>query len=271
MSGLSGVKLTKYEPISVWYELSAPNAKTLQIRVHDDAFKHICMKNYKRANEQFAYKLPEFIPPTEQQWGITGLIKRVAQQDAWHIFESTLPIIIDSKDRNREDEIHIQLRCSLSIFFNALWLFPMDSKETGEKQRQLLIIEHLSVRPEMHGASLSVTVTPELATWLSQAKVALKYPEIEDVMMGAYNTMWQHRKHKEYDRHSIRVHSRPPKNIYFNVPGDACDLSPECSLNEGEHGYWLVPHNVDNSMQQLTFLMGLAKFHDLARTQPSPH
>jgi hypothetical protein len=78
--------------------------------------------------------------------------------------------------------------------------------------------------------------------------------------------MWQNKRYSHLVHGQFRVHTRAPKKIFFNIPGDACDLSPECFVDQHhEGGYWLVPHNVDSSIQQLTFLMGLAKLHDLVR------
>ena len=61
------------------------------------------------------------------------------------------------------------------------------------------------------------------------------------------------------------VSFRVPKWIHFTIPGNACGLDPEHYSSENPNeGYELQPHNVDSSFQQLCFLMGLAKLHELA-------
>ena len=60
---------------------------------------------------------------------------------------------------------------------------------------------------------------------------------------------------------------RKPKWLNLTVPGDACNLDPGGFYDDKDPacGYTLEPHNVDGSLQQLTFLAGLAHLHGLVR------
>ena len=81
-------------------------------------------------------------------------------------------------------------------------------------------------------------------------------------MRTAHSFIWDGASRSE--RYGARIGH--PKWIYLDVPGDACDLSPDNnSHNDMDQGYTLVPHNVDSGLQQLTFIVGLAKMHDLIR------
>jgi hypothetical protein len=85
---------------------------------------------------------------------------------------------------------------------------------------------------------------------------------VVDAMKKADNHMWP--SDTRYGRFGALF--RKPKWLNLDVPGDACGLDPGGYHDESlGHGYTLHPHNVDSSLQQLTFLAGLEKLHDLVR------
>lgn len=81
-------------------------------------------------------------------------------------------------------------------------------------------------------------------------------------MRSAYELMFQ-KKTDRMDRFSALC--RQPKWLNLTIPGNACGLDPENYHDTSKDGYELLPHNVDCSLQQLTFLAGLACLHDLVR------
>ena len=150
----------------------------------------------------------------------------------------------------------------MSVLFQALWLF---NKNTKQKKHQLIIINGLGISGGFGGNSIGATLTPEVSKWLS--KMPNNYPlsDIEETMMSADAYMWQYEKNKPH-RFEFMAQCQNPKWIFFSIPNNACRLDPESRHDQTiNHGYEFCPHNVDHPLQQLTFLMGLAKLHDLVR------
>lgn len=161
----------------------------------------------------------------------------------------------------------LPLRSSLHLLTTALWLFEGD---TEWKDRQLMVVEciYLPVDPDRYqcNGSLSVTLAPEVMSWISKWISAHSegqhIPEVISAMKGASEYMWE--GSSKYGRFGALC--RKPKWLNLDVPGDACGLDPSDYYDESlEKGYTLQPHNVNSPLQQLTFLVGLARLHDLIR------
>jgi hypothetical protein len=154
------------------------------------------------------------------------------------------------------------IRGTLFMFCLACRYLDTDMLDVGKKQ--LIIIDHICL-PEKNRQStggLSAILTPSAIGWIT------KQPEghvnaIREAMKAAYGHMWNDGRGQN-ERFDALIGA--PKWIYFDVPGNACDLSPDNNNNPRiGQGYKLVPHNVDGSIQQLALFVGLVKMHELMR------
>jgi len=83
-------------------------------------------------------------------------------------------------------------------------------------------------------------------------------------MKKAYNRMWGIEGYNKYD---FRADLKSGGGLCMSCPGDACGIHPSSwhDVERDNIGYEFASHNVDNFLQQLTLLSGLACLHDLAR------
>jgi hypothetical protein len=186
------------------------------------------------------------------------------------------------KDQLRDDEC---LRCmgtgkewfydwklafAISASFTTIshWMqFP--EKETSSLLPQLMTVFTVT-RDEMHGGSLGGDYSVELCNWMGslylQNKGRYEVTEMTEAMKIAHKKMFgAFRFGQEYYLWAKIVNDNGWLNV--NCPGDACGLHPADSFFRDGKGYEFACHNVDNPMQQITLLAGLAALHDKARRE----
>ena len=120
---------------------------------------------------------------------------------------------------------------------------------------------------EMQGGSLGGEYSKRLCYWMcllwDQGKQNIV--EMKDAMVVAYNKMLGKDSYNEHSTWAEIAYNNGWLNT--SCPGDACGLHPaDFSIERGE-GYRFTCHNVDNPMQQITLLAGLAALHDKARKE----
>jgi hypothetical protein len=182
----------------------------------------------------------------------------------WIVWCFQLPQIRQHENGHAENQ-SMAIRATLWFFLStAFWLFGSEKGNTGWPEPQLMIIEGicLPVDDRMGSGGLSATLMPPVMPWLAKHDDNTQIQPVVDAMKKAYLHMWPEKS--TWGRFGALF--RKPKRLDLKVPGDACDLGTEWSNHEGlDEGYTLEPHNVDSSLQQLTFIAGLAKLHDLVR------
>jgi len=210
------------------------------------------------------FKLSSFIAPNDGVCGFLGVFKgKKSESDQWIIWECQLPKI---KGIGREEDSYervMAIRSTLWLFSTALWLF---GGNTGWHLPQLMVIEGICLPDEnrMSSGSLSVTLMPPVMPWLAKQGYETHIEPLIKAMKSASNHMWP----ESSCRGRFGALVRKQKWLHLDVPGDACGLDPGSGSYNNQSlddGYTLQPHNVDSSLQQLTFLAGLAKLHDLVR------
>ena len=263
--------------LPAWYELgfiSRIKQAYLTIRIHKMAFEHLVAIDWpKTPIAKFFEKKFNclFRPPTLScnTFGYEDTLfgphlERVESKDPnWTAWEFELPVFI-GKSEDPRCSAYV-LRATLSTLFLALSWF---GKNTGWKEPQLLLIESLMVESDLHGGSFSVTLTPTVTRWLSGQEDNSRLGKVEEAMMISETRMFQREKIWEHYGSEFRAMCRKPKWINFTIPGNACGLDPEAYREDDpDRGYRLDPHNVDSSVQQLTFLAGLARLHEIVREE----
>jgi hypothetical protein len=252
-----------------WYELSLKGDTTLCFKVHRVALAEIQKLKWKGApgveDKMKRFKLPSFIAPCEGDCGFMNVFKSgKSENEHWIAWECELPKI---KTYTTETEpswqYTISIRCTLNMFFCiALWMFEGN---TGWHKPQLMFIEGICLPDSERRSSgdLSVTLMPPVMPWLAKHEDCTHIQPVVDAMKKASEHMWP----RSSSHGRFEALFQKPKRLTLSVPGDACILSrgdfyDDASLDKG---YTLHPHNIDSSLQQLTFLAGLAKLHDLVR------
>lgn len=255
--------------IPAWYELSFPNLPTLSLRIHRIALEHMMKTDWTKAPgvsfTKKTYGLTSFSPPTEQRCGFNEVFVRSEScHRDWIQWNCRLPRMKASEGVPEDSREYIMaIRSTLWLFSTSLWLFEGN---TQWYQPQLMLIEGICLPTDdrMSSGSLSVTLSPSTIKWLSKQSPDVHIKQIVDAMSVASDFMWKCNS----DSGRFGALFRKPKWLNMDVPGNACGLDPESYFEESlEDGYTLQPHNVDSSLQQLTFLVGLAKLHDLVRQQ----
>lgn len=203
------------------------------------------------------WKLSSFIPPSEDEWGFGKTFAWEDPQTLDQVLLScTLPDISSPTPENWQ-RMH-DTSASLNLLFR---FFNLASRKQDDSQKQLLhiMLEHATIN-----AVLSTRLMPFLASFPQDTK----HLEIEQTMYQAYLQMARAEDKRHYLRYYFSVQTRQsPRGLYLKCPGIS-----DCSLNAGYYrssrpdiGYLLEPHNVDNCLQQFTFLVGLAKLNQQAK------
>lgn len=150
---------------------------------------------------------------------------------------------------------------SFTIFF---WLANHPDKEdTSAPFPQLMTVETIT-REGMHGGSLSGEISIPLRKWLISLGDGVNIPEMLQAMKKAYAQMLGVHN---FDEFHFRVDVRENGGFIADCPGDACGVHPSSWYMQKEEGYEFSCHNVDNPVQQITLLSGLAALHDKARRE----
>lgn len=255
--------------VSSWYELSIKDEKTLLINIHTTAmtFLEEIIKSDTPIVESYVSKFSKFnstsfiLPSRKKSWGFGEILAPCESFDKdWVTYECLLPILLGKNGECIKTNV-FALRATLSILFVVLKLFDVD---TGCKRPQLMAIKGFRVDEDLSGGNISVMLTPKVSQWLSKQVDNSFLKEVEEVMLETYIYMLNKNK-KHLFRSKFKVCCRQ-KWINFEVPGNACGLDPENYSDEFlDTGYCLYSHNTDSSIQQLTLVIGLAKFQDLIR------
>ncbi len=259
------MKFTEHDPIPAWYKISSRHeGKGITLSVHRTALEEMRAIDWEKApiapDLKKSYGLPDFTPPNDGDWGFGNAMKSVESEDpSWVVWDIPFPVL---KPKSREDPASgvVTIRASLYIASTALSIFKGD---TGWHTNQLIEIKNICLPQKDQWAcgSLSATLTPDAIRWLKKQEHNSELLPVVKEMKAADQYLWPHNSDRMY---WFRAHCRQPKWINFTIPGNACGLDPDGYYDEkSDDGYKLVPHNVDSSLQQLTFLVGLAKLHDM--------
>jgi hypothetical protein len=171
------------------------------------------------------------------------------------------------KDRFYDWKLAYAISASFTIISH--WMrFP--EKETSSLFPQLMTVFTVT-RDEMHGGSLGGDYSVELCNWMRslyiQNRGRYEVAEMTEAMKIAHKKMFgAFRFGQEYYLWAKIEDDKGWLNV--NCPGDACGLHPGDSFGpQKERGYEFACHNVDNPMQQITLLAGLAALYDKARRE----
>ncbi len=288
------MKLITHERIPCWYELSwNEGLRILIVRIHEDFLKKL--KKIPKSSpivesfiKNFGFKKFEGDP--KKNFGFQGVLYNKGISDGFMEYSIIVPEVKVKIDKachycqgsgkrdmfpedpciacegdGKEREYRYAPVRAISASLTILFMILRDEAETGDDVPQLLTVETMCAG-DMHGGSMHGAYSIDFVRWLSGFKEHQTIPEMEQAMMFAYERMMTLRHES---RCSFRAFINDTKGwLNISIPGDACGLHPSSGMGcRDGRGYEFSCHNVDNSVQQLTLLCGLAALHDLARHQ----
>jgi|GEM_PF-7096993 len=201
------------------------------------------------------------MPNENSDWGFGNRFIFVDQNDDWLRYRLNLVTIAGEADRRK---ITTEIQYGLKLLFSLLYLFGMPSKR---KTWQIGEIYNISTKDERAASYIAATFSP-LATLTFVSDPVQALSGIREIMGAAHKILYPGRK---FDDYSLRVHD---DNGYpgFVVPGDCSCIgvtSPPAAPDINR-GFELSSHNLDNVIQQLTMLVGIAKLSQNLRTMTAP-
>jgi hypothetical protein len=231
----------------------------LEISIRPDCFKEIVEIVKPDTPLLSWYTDTPFTLPGKHNWAYDKILKWKGLKP-WPTWTCKLLPIHTKKDWNPIGE---KTSWSISQSFSILTslLFPDKDwqSDTTSSTPQLLTLDVIIARNEMHGGSLSATISTCLQNWIINNPNVGK--QIEEVMFKTFTYLW-----KDYNPHpyEFRYSEMVPGRFHLTVPGNACGLDPSNVGDDRNKPYSLEPHNVDTRLQQLTFLSALAWLYGTA-------
>lgn len=150
------------------------------------------------------------------------------------------------------------LSASLGLFTYLARAYT-DISRTNSTLPQTFLVD---LQTEREKRDIWIDLTKDAVRWLAQQEETEAQPQIVGSMKKAYETMMGREARRD---EFVRARIRKPYWLNLQVPGDRVGLDPggySASLDDTGKpilmGYRLLPHNVDNSLQQLTLLVGVA-------------
>jgi len=295
---MAEIKMLTYERIPCWYELSfRKEGSAIILRIHKDFIAHTEPINETRPivmdfMSHFHFK--KFSGPMDGNIGFDDSFVFEGVKEDFVEFAVNIPKTKkysgkkceycegSGKDQFLDDKC---LRCegtgkgwfydwktayAISASFTTVfnWMqFP--KKETSSLLPQLMTVFTVT-QDNMHGGSLAGEYSVELCNWMRslylRSKDRYEVTEMTEAMKIVQRKLFDKiDKFSEYEIWARIESSSGWLNV--NCPGAACGLHPTDSYIDKARGYKFGCHNVDNPMQQLTLLAGLAALHDKARRE----
>lgn len=192
--------------------------------------------------------------------------------DGW----ATLKMLFPSRQVGDDSDYRPKLSArsySLSIFASlTYWL----AKPTRETAKQLLAIESVDIGEGFGHSGISVAMSPFLVEKLK----GLNNGDLESIKETMFTTDKALSPHslkgssggglaenlENFKRQEFRVILQKSDDVFYlhlSVFGISCGLDPDNLYSRDNVGYRLVPHNVDNRIQQFSLIAGLARLCEI--------
>jgi hypothetical protein len=260
------VKFITRENIPCWYELSW-DKKTpgIILRIHRDFIKNTefdFLNSWQVKELMEDFKFPEFKADFNQDIGFGGAFKNQGKnKDGFWNFLVEIPQIKTATGVDfRQADIISGSFTTLTNFLSSLC-----KKETSTPFSQLITLNTITKSNLIQkGYSFSGEISFLLRRWLADVSGRREIPEVIQAMKTAYQKMSVSFKYYENE---FRMNIWENGGLSISCPGDACSLYSDQSVSNNTKGYKFGSDNVDNPMQQITLLAGLAALHDRARKE----
>ncbi|MDO8638903.1 MAG: hypothetical protein Q7R43_04975 [Candidatus Daviesbacteria bacterium] len=237
---------------------------SLKIKTDSKTFQDI-NDHFKDPNHKWInflknkFRLSDFCSLPETDWGFGSVLKQENVENDSILWRCDLP---EGKTKEISWPALYNISASLMVMFDSL---SISEEKTSSQIPQLMHLS-LSVGFDLHGGSMNAYFGKSIIPWLEKQPHDLSNKDIEQTMRNTdMHLNGKLIKHQDQYLYRFLAWTRQPCWINLMCPGDACGLDPEDYNDPRPDGYKLLPHNIDSPLQQLTFIMGLARMHDLAR------
>lgn len=293
-------KFIMQQDIPRWYHLFWDReSRGLMIRVHRFFLENHEFKDYKPYFKGL-YDKPRYLPLFDryesrlgqQFFGINDSISLVERDDEWMTYQIKIPSVIhksnfvctrcegmgkrqpleiyyedcyscDGTGKEKTlDYVQISEVCfSLSIFLRALE-FPLDDKDIETPYKQLFTLISIS-EAKAHGHSVGGYASPEFERFLESFSTSpedyVEFQSVACVMKEVHERMFC--GPSKFTRFGCYTRGG---QVVLDCPGDACQIHTEGNRSVGSRrGEGITCHNLDNSMEQLMLLSGMAEISSL--------
>lgn len=270
------------ENVPAWYEIGFDdNNLSLLVFVHEAVIEKM-MKVKSDHPEVIKVKGQESIilsefTSDEINWGFGSVFKRVvSNRSSFVCFAVKIPQVlrpIDSKkskflplnqqyDWRKSDEIS----ASFQIFWRALHFSRPEEILWSDKRPQLMQIRSFITMRMMGACPIGATLSRSFVNWLIKFSPNEEILEATQSMRRTYSYLINGTQTTTRLSNTLVVIGSERCRLHLECPGDRSGLHPDYNVGfdiRNGHGYDLGDHNIDNSMQQITLLVGLAKLWDL--------
>lgn len=262
--------------VPVFYELDVlDEGRTLVIRIPKSIWTSLLniltRRDFLKPIEQ-NLGIPSFIEPGLLPWGFGPVFMTEAESHPdWITLLCELPQLISSVE-----EKTVPWNKSVALSASLHWLFyclaAVGRRENSEMQQHQLLEVSIGIYKEEYQYHLCITAEFSLAAcaWL-EAEIAkgdihtrYEHPQLTLYMQRAYERLCGERSLDRFQLLCTCVQIYHPCCISFSTEGDRAGLGSFTNHKE-EYGLELYDHNIDNAMQQLVLLVGVAGLHSLAR------
>ncbi len=254
------------EEVPAWYRFGLHGRTGFYVEIHHESFWEI--RHHLEQDSHVVQRQQERCPglgtfsPLFQRHGIGcgfgGVLQRVTDFDSeWIRYQGMFPLVKRIFHPKGAETDEWNVRATLRALFSTLYSFE---GTTHASERQLMVINPISISRECNGGALEVICTPTLCRWINEPAHMTVWTGIENAMYQVGSHMWQ----QTTDRTGYEV-TRLGPGLLFVVPGNACSLLPDPDERRKDNeGFTFTSYNVDSSLQQLTLFAGLARLHELA-------
>lgn len=235
-------------------------------------------------------------------WGFCETLEKIDEDPVWVTYRLNLPIINKiSKEKcgecggTRKDDKFASMchKCggtgkkettnwdeayALTASFSLLLQYLITVKDTKApigtttKNTQLMSIE-TAVTKKLDGCPIGGSFSVQLIDLLKQKGPNYRFIKATEAMLSANKYMWHYEPGADdlgRDARTIRAWQYIPGNLILDVPGHACGIHPSSQVHTipDGRGVEFNCHHVDNPLQQLTIITGLAAVCEMAKELP---
>jgi len=247
------------QDLPAWYTLEIQD-KQFRLSLHKQAIvaRSDYFRRLTRLYDDMHFAHPFILPSADREWGFGPVIAESQHPELsdWLIYQCNLPAYLKNKEIDWNSIFEVA--APLSMIFRQLSTLQL-ATDSGFPQMTEIRLD--SSRSNEN--PIFVDVRPALSKWIHNNIGRGQEPVIAKVMQNTY--VYMHGSQYVHD-YNFNVWFRQPHRIDLQCPGNACSLNPSATYYSDRIGeaFELTPHNVDDPIQQLTLLSGLAKIDKLA-------
>lgn len=262
-------------PFGAYYNLGIEeDGVTIAIDVPNavwEQFITLIRSDQYRDHIQKWFRTGSFIFPSALPWGYGPIfLNDQSPTTGWQRIRCELPCFVDVDGQMLEGSWARGREIIASIWFiitclekvrddNLTYTFPYQSLE---------FVVSGTYDDHSYRYAICAGLSNKCCDWIVSHENTPQIDEITRCMQNAYCRIYGPATMDPYKAHNCCAKIRAGCSLSFDAPGDRCGIGTYTNYR-GKFGIDMHDHNVDNSMQVLILLVGLAKFNQLVVEQSS--